>query len=91
MRTLLTQLLTLTQSTIVDATALEPVSTVLSQVQRLLGATTVLFYLRDEMFNQILPRIKRRLSFAAPREMVFDALTQAEHLARKMRPAAVAR
>jgi PAS domain S-box-containing protein len=46
-RTLLTQLLTLTQSTIVDATALEPVSTVLSQVQRLLGATTVLFYLRE--------------------------------------------
>jgi len=46
-RTLLTQLLTLTQSTIVDATALEPVSTVLSQVQRLLGATTVVFYLRE--------------------------------------------
>ena len=46
-RTLLTQLLTLTQSTIVDATALEPVSTVLSQVQRLLGAATVLFYLRE--------------------------------------------
>ena len=46
-RTLLAQLLTLTQSTTVDATALEPVSTVLSQVQRLLGATTVLFYLRE--------------------------------------------
>ncbi|MBA3533070.1 MAG: hypothetical protein H0T73_14190 [Ardenticatenales bacterium] len=28
----------------------------------------VLFYLRDELFGSILPRIKRRLSFAAPRE-----------------------
>jgi PAS domain S-box-containing protein len=46
-RTLLAQLLTLTQSTAVDAMALEPVSTVLSQAQRLLGATTVLFYLRE--------------------------------------------
>jgi PAS domain S-box-containing protein len=46
-RTLLAQLLTLTQSTTVDTSALEPVSTVLSQVQRLLGATTVLFYLRE--------------------------------------------
>ncbi len=46
-RTLLAQLHTLTQSTTVDATSLEPVSTVLSQVQRLLGATTVLFYLRE--------------------------------------------
>jgi PAS domain S-box-containing protein len=46
-RTLLAQLLTLTQSTTVDAATLEPVSTVLSQVQRLLGAATVLFYLRE--------------------------------------------
>jgi hypothetical protein len=29
----------------------------------------VLIYLRDELFQSILPRIKRRLSFAAPREL----------------------
>jgi PAS domain S-box-containing protein len=46
-RTLLAQLLTFTQSTITDVTALAPINTVLSQVQRLLGATTVLFYLRE--------------------------------------------
>ncbi|NJL06545.1 MAG: hypothetical protein HC911_16900 [Chloroflexaceae bacterium] len=34
----------------------------------------VLMYLRDELFASILPRIKRRLSVAAPREM------QTEHL-----------
>jgi PAS domain S-box-containing protein len=45
-RTLLAQLLTLTQST-AAATTWEPVSIVLSQVQRLLDATTVLFYLRE--------------------------------------------
>src|SRR5919108_324968 len=46
-RALLAQLLVLTQSTAADATALEPVSTVLRQVQHLLGATTVLFYSRE--------------------------------------------
>lgn len=34
----------------------------------------VLFYLRDELFNSILPRIKRRLSFEAPRELKVEAL-----------------
>jgi hypothetical protein len=34
----------------------------------------VLFYLRDELFSSILPRIKRRLSVAAPREMQTEAL-----------------
>lgn len=29
----------------------------------------VLFYLRDELFDSILPRIKRRLSFESPREL----------------------
>ena len=46
-RSLLAQLLTLTRSTTADSAALEPVSVVLSQVQRFLGATTVLLYLRD--------------------------------------------
>src|SRR5215471_1076195 len=34
----------------------------------------VLFYLRDELFGSILPRIKRRLSFAAPREAIVEQL-----------------
>jgi hypothetical protein len=34
----------------------------------------VLFYLRDELFEGILPRIRRRLSFAAPRETAVEAL-----------------
>jgi hypothetical protein len=34
----------------------------------------VLFYLRDELFGAILPRIKRRLSFHAPREIVEEQL-----------------
>ncbi len=34
----------------------------------------VLFYLRDELFSSILPRIKRRLSVAAPREMQTESL-----------------
>ncbi|GAB4215148.1 MAG: hypothetical protein OHK0022_54700 [Roseiflexaceae bacterium] len=34
----------------------------------------VLFYLRDELFEAILPRIKRRLSFAAPRELAEEQL-----------------
>ena len=34
----------------------------------------VLFYLRDELFNSILPRIKRRLSFVAPREVRTEGL-----------------
>jgi hypothetical protein len=34
----------------------------------------VLFYLRDELFNIILPRIKRRLSFVAPREIRTEEL-----------------
>jgi hypothetical protein len=34
----------------------------------------VLFYLRDELFDSILPRIKRRLSFAAPRELKIEDL-----------------
>jgi hypothetical protein len=34
----------------------------------------VLFYLRDELFSSILPRIKRRLSVAAPREMQTEDL-----------------
>jgi len=34
----------------------------------------VLFYLRDELFAAILPRIKRRLSVAAPREMQTEAM-----------------
>jgi PAS domain S-box-containing protein len=45
-RALLAQLLTLTQPA-ADVTAGEPISIVLSQVQRLLGAATVLLYLRD--------------------------------------------
>jgi PAS domain S-box-containing protein len=46
-RTLLAQLLTLTQSAAADAAAVEPISVILSQVQRLLGVTTVLLYLRE--------------------------------------------
>jgi PAS domain S-box-containing protein len=46
-RALLAQLLTLTQSAAADSAAAEPVSIVLSQVQRLIGATTVLLYLRE--------------------------------------------
>ncbi len=34
----------------------------------------VLFYLRDELFHSILPRIKRRLSFVAPRELRTEGL-----------------
>lgn len=34
----------------------------------------VLFYLRDDLFSSILPRIKRRLSVAAPREMQREEL-----------------
>jgi len=34
----------------------------------------VLFFLRDELFGAILPRIKRRLSFLAPRELVAEEL-----------------
>ncbi|HSF32754.1 MAG TPA: ATP-binding protein [Candidatus Tectomicrobia bacterium] len=45
-RALLAQLLTLTQPA-ADVMAVEPIGIVLSQVQRLLGATTVLLYLRD--------------------------------------------
>jgi PAS domain S-box-containing protein len=54
-RTLLAQLLALTQSPTDEAAAVEPVSLVLSQVQRLLGATTVLLYLRhtaDALFRE---------------------------------------
>lgn len=39
------------------------------QVYRDLG---VLFFLRDELFEHILPRILRRLSFAAPRQIVVE-------------------
>jgi PAS domain S-box-containing protein len=46
-RTLLAQLLTLAQSSTADATALDAVSVVLAQVQRLLDAATVLLYLRE--------------------------------------------
>lgn len=34
----------------------------------------VLMFLRDELFTSILPRIKRRLSFLAPREVVVEEL-----------------
>ncbi|MBX0330177.1 hypothetical protein K2Z83_21135 [Oscillochloris sp. ZM17-4] len=34
----------------------------------------VLLYLRDELLDSILPRIKRRLSFLAPRELVAEGL-----------------
>lgn len=34
----------------------------------------VAFYLRDELFDSILPRIKRRLSFLAPREILVEDL-----------------
>jgi len=34
----------------------------------------VLFYLREELFASILPRIKRRLSFVAPREVQVESL-----------------
>lgn len=34
----------------------------------------VLVYLRQELFGSILPRIKRRLSFAAPRELIVEEL-----------------
>ncbi len=43
---------------------------VLEQYRRL----AVLFYLRDELFESILPRIKRRLSVAAPREVQIEDL-----------------
>ena len=43
---------------------------VLEQYRRL----AVLFYLRDELFDSILPRIKRRLSVAAPREVQIEEL-----------------
>jgi PAS domain S-box-containing protein len=46
-RTLLAQLLTLTQSTTTESASAEPVSLILSQVQRLIGATAVLLYLRE--------------------------------------------
>jgi hypothetical protein len=32
------------------------------------------FYLREELFSSILPRIKRRMSFAAPRETMIEEL-----------------
>lgn len=34
----------------------------------------VLFYLRDELFGSIIPRIKRRLSFTAPREVQVEEM-----------------
>lgn len=34
----------------------------------------VLFYLREELFASIIPRIKRRLSFVAPREVHIESL-----------------
>ncbi|HEX6288301.1 MAG TPA: hypothetical protein VFZ66_03880 [Herpetosiphonaceae bacterium] len=34
----------------------------------------VLFYLRDDLFDGIIPRIKRRLSFVAPREVGIEEL-----------------
>lgn len=34
----------------------------------------VLFYLREELFGSILPRIKRRLSFTAPREVQVEEM-----------------
>src|SRR5690606_4705997 len=34
----------------------------------------VLVYLRDELLESILPRIKRRLSFLAPRELMVEEL-----------------
>lgn len=34
----------------------------------------VVIYLREELFEQILPRIKRRLSFAAPRAVIVEDL-----------------
>ena len=34
----------------------------------------VLFYLRDDLFENILPRIKRRLSFEAPRQTQVEEL-----------------
>jgi hypothetical protein len=34
----------------------------------------VLFYLRDDLFEGIIPRIKRRLSFVAPREVEIESL-----------------
>jgi PAS domain S-box-containing protein len=61
-RTLLAQLLTFTQSTAVDATGFEPISTVLGQVQRLLGATTVLFY-RGETAD---PPVRERVALECP-------------------------
>ena len=42
----------------------------LAQYRRL----AVLFYLRDELFEAILPRIKRRLSVASPREVQVEEL-----------------
>lgn len=42
----------------------------LEQYRRL----AVLFYLRDELFEAILPRIKRRLSVASPREVQVEEL-----------------
>lgn len=40
----------------------------------------VLFYLRDELFLSILPRIKRRLSFSAPRETQEEELPSRGHI-----------
>src|SRR5689334_18125447 len=34
----------------------------------------VMFYLRDDLFNNILPRVKRRLSFETPRQTKVEAL-----------------
>jgi PAS domain S-box-containing protein len=55
-RALLGQLLTLTQST-AAATTWEPVSVVLNQVQRLLGATTMLFYQREAANSPLQERV----------------------------------
>jgi PAS domain S-box-containing protein len=46
-RALLARLLAPMQASTVDAAGFEPIRTVLGQVQRLLGAATVLFYMRD--------------------------------------------
>jgi len=46
-RSLLAQLLTLTQPAAAESSATEPISSVLHQVQRLTGAATVILYLRE--------------------------------------------
>jgi PAS domain S-box-containing protein len=61
-RTLLTKLLTLAQSSTADNGLLDPVGVVLAQVQRLLDAATVLLYLRESAS----PAFRQALALSCP-------------------------